>query len=227
MAIVNDLLNSILNQQQQQQQPVAQPQSSWVQDLINSRNQPQNRRIDPKPMGFQFKREPFDPSSYYRALGTFRDVSRMATAVSSQIAANREANSRAQAAQSMQNYANTDVTYDYSGKNRKYGLSHVSSNVAKAADYWGSKYGIGEIGGWRAHGSVPGSDHPKGLALDFMTYRNKKQGTALANDLVRNYKSWNIKYVIWNRYIWTPSRGWHRYNGPSPHTDHVHASFYK
>lgn len=219
--------------------PVARPQSSWVSDLINKRTEA-GPRLKRSPVGFQFERDPFDPSSYYRALGTFKDISRGATAVSTQ-----EANNRQQAQYDRESAQNQrDVldrmngvdpnftgaggyVYDKSGLSRKYGLKGISVNTSRAANYFGSRYGIKTIGG-RGPGSVPGSDHPKGRALDFMINNvsgGKKRGTDLANDVIKNWKRWNIKYVIWNRYIWYPGRGWHKYNGPSPHTDHVHVSF--
>jgi hypothetical protein len=209
------------------------PQSSWVKDLIDKRYQPKTERLKRSPVGFDFKREPFDPSSYYRALGTFKDISRAATNVTRQEVANREEAERARdnaASQQalMDSMSGIDPRFTYAantGASKKYGLKGVSPNTSKAADYFGSRYGIKTIGGMGA-GSVPGSDHPKGRALDFMT-SNKSKGTALANDLIKNAKSWNVKYVIWNRYIWQPGRGWKKYNGPSPHTDHVHASFNK
>ena len=37
-----------------------------------------------------------------------------------------------------------------------------------------------------------------------------------------------IMYIVWNHHIWSasiPSDGWLPYNGPNPHTDHVHFSF--
>jgi hypothetical protein len=213
----------------------AQEKPSWISDLLNRRfGQSQDPRIKRKPIGFDFTREPFDPSSYYRAIGTFRDISRAATQVTRQEVYNREEAERQRQidlAGPLQG-VNPNFTYDdghdhgHSGESRKYGLKRVTANVAGAADYFGSKYGIKSVGGWRSKGSVPGSDHPKGRALDFMT-SNVKTGTALAHDLIRNAKKWSVTYVIWNRYIWTPGRGWRKYSGPSPHTDHVHASFSK
>lgn len=211
-------------------------QPSWMSDLISKRAGTQ--RIRRTPVGFEFQREPFDPSSYYRALGTFRDISRAATAVTQTEVNNREEAERERQMEADRRAAeraggNVDPRFlysedgtDYSGKSRKYNLGGVSKSTANAADYFGSKYGISNIGGYRDKGSVPGSDHPKGRALDFMT-SNKARGTALANDLIRNYKKFNVKYVIWYRYIWSPGRGWRKYSGPSAHTDHVHASFNK
>lgn len=234
---ITDSILSLLDPENKQIQQTP-PAASWVKDLIDKRYQPKTERLKRTPIGFEFKREPFDPSSYYRALGTFRDISRLATGVTQQEAANRaeaeqqRAYERSQAALKgvNPNFLYDGGNFEFNGKSRKYGLKHVSPNTAKAADYWGSRYGILNIGGYREKGSVPGSDHPKGRALDFMINNiknGKATGTALANDLIKNYKAWNIKYVIWNRYIWSPGRGWRKYNGPSPHTDHVHASFNK
>jgi len=51
--------------------PVAEPQKqdSWVKELIDKRYQPKTERLKRAPIGFNFSRDPFDPSSYYRALG--------------------------------------------------------------------------------------------------------------------------------------------------------------
>lgn len=105
-----------------------------------------------------------------------------------------------------------------------YNFGPVKPHVKAAGEYFGSRYGLTSIGGWRAIGSVPNSDHPKGLALDLMT-RDKAKGDAIAAEAVRDAGKWGISYVIWWRRIWTPSKGWHTYSGPSPHTDHVHLSF--
>lgn len=222
MAITDEII--ALQQKQQTEQP-----SSWIKDLIDKRYQPKTERLKRTPVGFNFKREPFDPSSYYKSIGLLNDISEAATGVTMQEVRNRQEAERQRALEESQNAlrgVNPNFIYDGTGTSRKYKLKGVSPNVAKAADYFGSKFGIGNIGGWREHGSVPGSDHPKGLALDYMT-NNRNTGDSLANDLIQNYRQWNIKYVIWNRYIWSPSKGWRRYNGPSPHTDHVHASFNK
>ncbi len=105
-----------------------------------------------------------------------------------------------------------------------YNLGNVKPWVKSAADLLGKKFGIKDVGGWRAHGSVPGSLHPKGLALDMMTTK----GQALADYARANAAAFGITEVIWNRKIWTARRskeGWRSYSGPSPHTDHVHLSF--
>lgn len=207
------------------------PPTHWLAELLKERYSKRQGegRIIRNPIGFEFNREPFDPSSYYKQLGTFRDISRAATNVVNQETINRIEDEREREMAYLRNQASGAVAgigYKASGSNIEYGLKRITSNVAAAAGFFGSKYGIKNIGGWRARGSVPNSDHPKGRALDYMI-KNKKQGTALAHDIIRNYKRWHVTYVIWNRYIWTPRGGWKRYRGPSTHEDHVHVSFAK
>lgn len=45
----------------------------------------------------------------------------------------------------------------------------------------------------------------------------------VAATLVANGDS-RIKYLIWNRRIWTPGVGWRNYTGANPHTSHLHLS---
>jgi hypothetical protein len=106
----------------------------------------------------------------------------------------------------------------------KYNLGPVKPHVAAAARTYGIRFGIDDIGGF-GPGSVSGSDHPRGLALDFMVSASKEQakGDALAAALLADP---SVTYVIWNRKINTKNgKGWRAYFGPSAHTDHVHASF--
>jgi hypothetical protein len=104
-------------------------------------------------------------------------------------------------------------------------LGAVKPHVTAAATYFAGKYGIEKVGGYRSTGSVPNSDHPKGLALDFMT-KDKAKGDALAADLIAQKDKFGVKYVIWWGKINTlDGRGWRPYSGPSNHKDHVHASF--
>lgn len=247
MALADNILKLLGRQDEQEdprptflqpQQPVAN-QSSWVQDLIDKRYQPKTERLKRTPVGFEFKRDPFDPSSYYKQLATYKDISRLATGVTNIEVANKQAaDERARQQEAMNALGGVNPNFTgagYSlgnaaaGASRHYGLKGISSTASKAADYFGSKYGIKTIGG-KGPGSVPGSDHPKGRALDYMINNiknGKAVGTSLANDVIAHYKQWNVKYVIWNRYIWQPGIGWKPYHGPSPHTDHVHVSFKK
>jgi hypothetical protein len=234
------LSQQLLALQQQQHQPnplqqEQQPAQSWVQDLISSRTGTGTERQKRKPIGFEFKRDPFDPSSYYKQLGQYRDISTAATAVAQQEAANREEASRARDQAALQEALGSigspgaAVGNAIVNASKKYNLKGVSSTTSKAADYFGSKYGIRTVYGL-GKGSVPGSDHPHGRAIDLMINNLKNgsnTGTAMANDIIAHYKDWNVKYVIWNRYIWHPGRGWTKYSGPSAHTDHVHVSFNK
>lgn len=105
-----------------------------------------------------------------------------------------------------------------------YNLSPRTKQAAvTVANYFGPRHGIKNAYGWRAVGSVPNSDHPKGTAIDFMT-SDKSQGDNLAADVVSNASAFGVTYVIWYRRIWKPGVGWKSYVGPSPHTDHVHVS---
>jgi hypothetical protein len=92
---------------------------------------------------------------------------------------------------------------------------------------------VRSIGGWRAVGSVEGSDHPHGRAIDVMTWSNRSLGWRIATWAVANADRLDVKYVIFNGRIWTRSRGWHGYRHPSDpcncnptlrHDDHVHIS---
>ena len=98
-------------------------------------------------------------------------------------------------------------------------------------------FDIHAIGGWRPTGSVPGSDHPRGRALDvFVTYpsaQGRALGWRVANWAADNAWALDVKYVIFNGRIWTGDRGWHGYRHPSDpcncnptlrHDDHVHIS---
>jgi hypothetical protein len=96
---------------------------------------------------------------------------------------------------------------------------------------------VASIGGWRAVGSVEGSDHPHGRALDVMvpypSAPGRVVGWRIAKWAVANAERYDVKYVIFNGRIWTRSRGWHGYRHPSDpcncnptlrHDDHVHIS---
>jgi peptidoglycan hydrolase CwlO-like protein len=94
-------------------------------------------------------------------------------------------------------------------------------------------FDVHSIGGWRPYGSVPGSDHPRGRAIDVMTWSNRSLGWRIANWAVANAWALDVKYVIFNGRIWTRGRGWHGYRHPSDpcncnptlrHDDHVHIS---
>lgn len=106
-----------------------------------------------------------------------------------------------------------------------YLLGAVKPHVKSVADTLGPKYGIRTIYGI-GPGSIAGSDHPKGLALDFMV-PSKAVGDAIAGDLIANAGPYAVKYIVWWRKSWNPERGtWVDYTSTTnPHTDHVHVSF--
>jgi hypothetical protein len=108
----------------------------------------------------------------------------------------------------------------------KLGALGVKPHVQKVSDIIVQKYGIKTVYGYSNVGSVPDSDHPKRLAVDWMVSAktDKAKGDAIAADLLANKSAWKVKYVIWNKQINSGS-GWRTYTGPRDHTDHVHGSF--
>lgn len=107
-----------------------------------------------------------------------------------------------------------------------YNLGPVKPWVARAANVLGPKFGIRTIYGFGQRGNV--SDHPKGLALDFMC--GTSAGNRLATFAVANHKALNITYVIWRQRIWSINNPrWKRMEDrgsvTANHYDHVHISF--
>lgn len=112
----------------------------------------------------------------------------------------------------------------------------AAANTAAAVAFILRKWGL-PSGTWRAQGSVPGSDHPRGKASDTMipNYRSQ-QGIDLGNDIaswfVHNPKNFGTKYVIWRDHI-NSGRGWVPYQHPAgnddtlQHRNHVHVSYLK
>jgi uncharacterized protein YbdZ (MbtH family) len=85
---------------------------------------------------------------------------------------------------------------------------------------------LSRIGGWRAGSAVAGSDHPKGLALDFMVSRST--GDDLAAYVLDHRDDLSVRYVIWRQRInlgggWQPMAD--RGSDTANHEDHVHISF--
>ncbi len=106
---------------------------------------------------------------------------------------------------------------------RTYNLGPVKPWVQANAEHLGHKFNISVIGGYRSTGSVPNSDHPKGLAIDLMC--DIPTGERIVAYVRANWTRFNISYVIHNRRIWNGPSNEQRYFGPSPHTDHVHISY--
>lgn len=106
-------------------------------------------------------------------------------------------------------------------------LGGVKPWVAKAGREVGHRFGIATILGLGER-TTPGSDHPKGLALDFMT----THGQGLADYVKANAGRLGVTYVIWHQHIWSVARsseGWRlmedRGSPTANHMDHVHVSF--
>jgi hypothetical protein len=121
----------------------------------------------------------------------------------------------------------------YSGGPNTASYLYLTANAKRLYGLVERIFDVHSIGGWRPYGSVPGSDHPKGRAIDVMTWSNRSLGWRIANWAVANAGALGVKYVIFNGRIWTRSRGWHAYRHPSDpcncnptlrHDDHVHIS---
>ena len=111
-----------------------------------------------------------------------------------------------------------------------YNLGPVKAHVANAASEIGQRFNVTTIYGFGMRDNV--SDHPLGLALDFMVYKDSSNGHAIASYAQANYARLGVKYIIWNQRIWNPSRsgeGWrlqaNRGSDTANHKDHVHVSF--
>ena len=111
--------------------------------------------------------------------------------------------------------------------------NYLTPNGKRVYGLVGRIFDVHSIGGWRPYGSVPGSDHPRGRAIDVMTWSNRSLGWRIATWASGNAWALNVKYVIFNGRIWTRGRGWHGYRHPSDpcncnptlrHDDHVHIS---
>lgn len=90
------------------------------------------------------------------------------------------------------------------------GFGGVKPHVAEAGYHLMAIFGIPEsdVGGVAQRPGNPTSDHPRGLALDFMVDRST--GDALAAYAQENSDALGIKYIIWQE---------------PAHYDHVHISF--
>lgn len=115
------------------------------------------------------------------------------------------------------------------GKLPHYAYGGVQPHVAAAGDAVVRALGPmpGGIGGV---GSRPNaSDHPGGLALDFMTLSNKGLQNRVADFLTRGWGQYGVKYLISNRRIANSPGAWtgmeNRGSVTANHEDHVHASF--
>ena len=109
---------------------------------------------------------------------------------------------------------------------RHYDVGAVKPHVQAAANEIGTLFGVETIGGLASR-SGP-SEHPLGLALDFMV--GQETGDAIAAYLLEHHERLHVSYVIWCQQInsldgsgwrWMEDRGGTTAN----HYDHVHVSF--
>lgn len=112
-----------------------------------------------------------------------------------------------------------------------YALGAVKPQVKKAAEEVGNKFGVTTIYGVGAR-ETANSDHPKGLALDFMVGTDATKGDQIAAFLQQNQGAYGVSYIIWKQRIWNVARaseGWRsmadRGSITANHFDHVHVSF--
>jgi septal ring factor EnvC (AmiA/AmiB activator) len=140
---------------------------------------------------------------------------------------------RQQVAASRPTVISSDDDGAYGGGPNTASYNYLTRNAKRLYGLVERIFDVHSIGGWRPYGSVPGSDHPKGRAIDVMTWSNRSLGWRIANWAVGNAGALGVKYVIFNGRIWTRSRGWHAYRHPSDpcncnptlrHDDHVHIS---
>ncbi len=104
------------------------------------------------------------------------------------------------------------------------GLGEVKPHVRSAAELLGCRYGEPELHGIAGRGGP--SDHPRGLAIDFMV--DRATGDALAECAMKNKEALGIAYAIWRQRM-NDGSGWEnmedRGGATANHLDHVHISF--
>lgn len=103
-------------------------------------------------------------------------------------------------------------------------LDGAQPHVAQAGHHLAKRFDVDLVFG--RHGRAGPSDHPPGLALDFMV--DRKTGDRLADYVLAHRGDLAATYVIWRQQInngsgWRPMED--RGNDTANHEDHVHVSF--
>ena len=103
-------------------------------------------------------------------------------------------------------------------------LASTQPPVAQVGNHIKEKFGVSDIGGRAARANA--SDHPSGLALDFMV--DPATGDKLADYVLDNQEDFGVTYVIWQQ-RYNDGSGWSmmedRGSPTANHMDHVHVSF--
>jgi len=104
------------------------------------------------------------------------------------------------------------------------GFGRVKNWVATSGKELRCRFDVNTVHGLAARAGS--SDHPSGLALDFMV--NRAEGDKLAAYALKNKDRLGITYVIWRQRI-NYGSGWRamedRGGATANHQDHVHVSF--
>jgi hypothetical protein len=104
-------------------------------------------------------------------------------------------------------------------------LDGVKPHVAQVGNHIAARFDVDDIGGVAGRGGA--SDHPSGLALDFIV--GTATGDALAEYVLANRRAFGVSYVIW-RQRYNDGSGWSamedRGSATANHLDHVHVSFH-
>lgn len=123
--------------------------------------------------------------------------------------------------------ANPGMSVSGAAAVKHYNLGAVKPHVAQAAGEIAPLFGVHTVLGFGER-DTPDSDHPKGLALDFMC--NRVQGEAIARYVDANHGRLLVSYRIWRQHIQSyDGRGNRkmedRGSPTANHMDHVHVSF--
>jgi hypothetical protein len=96
-----------------------------------------------------------------------------------------------------------------------------------------AKFKVSEVGGRASRGN-PNSQHPRGLALDFMVGRDAAKGNAIATYFQKHAAAENVLYIIWKDRLvyggsapldWSKIPVDYSHDVTERHMDHVHVSY--